>query len=743
MRRRHGFVRQLLRNSDSAPQTVSSHSTNSDRDRVLAATDIVAVIGEVVALRPKGREHVGLCPFHDDRSPSMAVVTHKANFGGGGFYKCFACGAAGNAIDFVINYHKMEFPEALRFLAGRAGVELTPWEGARRERVAGEPTRDEVLRANALAEKFFRRIYADESAGARAREEVARRGIEQGIAEAFGLGAAPMRSDTLVEGIRKAQKNAGPDYPPFEAFVAAGVIRPARSGGGHIDLLRDRLVFPIRDELGRAIAFGGRKLDPEQEPKYLNSPESPVFHKSKALYGIDLAKQAIVKSETAVITEGYTDAIACHRFGVTNAVATLGTALTREHARLLRRLAKTVILLFDGDEAGQKAADRALSVFFSEAVDIKICVLPDNLDPDDLLRQEGGPARFRAALDRSEDALSFVARRIRSSFAGRGLSARQAVIEQTMAKFVDSGLNAMSALRRQLVMQALAELFDVGVSDLDRLARALRPRGVAGSDDGADAPRASSGSFDGAVGHGVSAMVEVLPSFGSAARQRARREAERRLLGILCTDPALASVAVPVAGAGTLPLSEAIAPEEFADSSHAAIFAAIRDAAEAARALTFDGLLGELADTAAKSLASDLYMFGTEVLRSVSAQGGATGQSRSASEEVVVSWRDLEELERRARYRDAGQVGERATDASSGTRQLDAGSDGFGARSDDSLDSTSPRHPGSRPGSQLDPNGAIERLARLRERGHDVTAFSALFRHRQSPAAESGRSTEQ
>jgi DNA primase len=716
---------------------VSGFSNNSDRDRVLAATDIVALIGEVVALRPKGREHVGLCPFHDDRSPSMAVVTHKANFGGSGFYKCFACGAAGNAIDFVINYHKMEFPEALRFLAGRAGVELTPWDGARRERSDGEPTRDEVLRANALAEKFFRRVYADETAGLKAREEVARRGIEHAIAEAFGLGAAPARGDALVEGIRKAQKNAGPDYPPFEAFVAAGVIRPARSGGGHIDLLRDRLVFPIRDELGRAIAFGGRKLDPEQEPKYLNSPESPVFHKSKALYGIDLAKQSIVKSDTAVITEGYTDVIACHRFGVTNAVATLGTALTRDHARVLRRLAKTVILLFDGDEAGQKAADRALSVFFSESVDIKICVLPDNLDPDDLLRQEGGPERFRTALARSEDALSFVARRIRSSFVGKGLSARQAVIEQTMAKFVDAGLNAMAALRRQLVMQALAEMFDVGVSDLDRLARSLRPRGVGAAETtdpegGARAPGefASDGSSGASTG-----FIEVPPAFGSAARLRARREAERRLLGILCTDPALASIAVPVEGAGTLPLSEAIAPSEFADPAHAAIFAALRDAAESARVLTFDGLLGELPHGTLKSLASDLYMFGTEVMRSVAAQGGATGQARSASEEVVVSWRDLEEFERRARFqvgsRYAGQVGERATDASSGNEYTNEpaqiGSGDLGARSE----------------GPLDPGSAVERLARLRERGHDATAFRELFRRRQSPGSESGRSTEQ
>ena len=475
-----GFLSSL--SSDPAPlppvrtlstSLVQGSSANSDRDRVLAATDIVSVIGEVVALRPKGREHVGLCPFHDDRSPSMTVVTHKAGMGGSGFYKCFACGAAGNAIDFVINYHRMEFPEALRFLAGKAGVELTPFQPSNRPRRDGEPTRDDVLRANALAEKFFRRVFADADAGGRARAEAERRGYDAATVDAFGLGAAPAKYDALAEGIQKAIRSAGPDYPPFEAFVQAGIVRHARSGGGFIDLLRDRLVFPICDDLGRPIAFGGRKLDPEQEPKYLNSPESPVFHKSKALYGIHRAKRRIVEAKVAIITEGYTDVIACHRAGFANAVATLGTALTRDHARMLRRLADTVVLLFDGDEAGQKAADRALEVFFSESIDIKICVLPDNLDPDDLLRQEGGAERFRAALDRSSDALTFMASRIRRQLEGRGLSGRQQMIEQTTAKFVDLGLNAMGGLRRQLVLQMMSDLFGLGVMLYELLARRL------------------------------------------------------------------------------------------------------------------------------------------------------------------------------------------------------------------------------------------------------------------------------
>ena len=717
---------------------MSNPSTTSDRDRVLAATDILSVIGEAIALRPKGREHVGLCPFHEDRAPSMAVVTHKSGFGGSGFYKCFACGAAGNAIDFVMNYHRMEFIEALKFLAAKAGIELTPFQPARPRR-DGEPTRDDVLRANALAEKFYRRVYADSEKGAKARTEVERRGFEPEIVDGFSIGAAPARSDALVDGIHKAIRAAGSDYPPFEAFVQAGVIRPARTGGGHIDLLRERLVFPICDELGRPIAFGGRKLDPDQEPKYLNSPESPVFHKSRALYGIHRAKRAIVERKQAIITEGYTDVIACHRAGFTNAVATLGTALTREHARVLRRMADTVVLLFDGDEAGQKAADRALEVFFSESIDIKICVLPDNLDPDDLLRSEGGSARFEEALRRSTDALPFMASRIRRQFEGRGLSARQTAIEQTVAKFVDLGLNAMNGLRRQLVVQTMSELFGVPTADLDRLAKSLRPRGAGPAGDGAE----------GSAPTERKSIVEVSPLPGSAARQRARLTAERRLLGLLCVDPAAAAIAVDLGGAGTLPLSEAISPEEFADSEHSAIFAAIRDAAEEGRALSFDGLLGELADPTIKRLASDLYIFGTEVLRAASMQAGMGGESRSVAEEVLVSWNDLESLARRERFRANAFPGTRV-DSSEERFPRNAAEDTFAqhdGRTAVSTQNTSDETAGSAEPAAVDPNNpelssAFARLARLRERGHDATAAKALFRQRpRGPESDPGRSS--
>jgi DNA primase len=694
-------------------------ASNDDRDRVLAATDLLSIVGEVVALRPKGREHVGLCPFHDDRSPSMAVVTHKGGYGADAFYKCFACGAGGNAFDFVMNYHKLEFREALKYLADRAGIELTPWEGARTARRDGEPTRDEILRANELAHRFFRRTFADEARGAKARTEVARRGFEAEITEGFGIGAAPAATDALVAGVRQNIASGVANFPPFEAFVQAGVVRPAR--GGHVDLLRDRLVFPIRDDMGRAIAFGGRKLDPEQEPKYLNSPESPVFHKSKSLYGIDRAKRAIIETKTAIITEGYTDVIACHRGGFTNAVATLGTALTREHAKVLRRMSDNVVLLFDGDEAGLKAADRALEVFFAEPVDIKVCVLPDGLDPDDLLRQDGGRERFRAALERSTDLLTFMTARIRAKFAGRGLSARQQTIETTLAKFVDLGVNTMSGLRRHLVLQALSDLFDMPARELDALCQAMKPRASA-------MDTREAGSDDAVITN--ASVVEVPLSPGSAARRRARLGAERRLLGILCTDPGLASVQVSVQGCGMLPLSEAIAPTEFADQGHSAIFAAIRDAAEEGRAIRFATLLGELADAALKRLASDLYTFGEDLLQAAQSQAAMAGSRRTPAEEVVVSWNDLENLERRSRLRSSSELSN--SEGSGEDRDVPSRVSTEGSTPSAGSDE---RSASQRSATE---QAAIDRLARARERGHDATAVSALFSRRSTTAGEGG-----
>lgn len=426
-----------------------------DVDRVRAATDLVALIGEHVKLTPKGREHVGLCPFHDDRSPSMHVVTHK----GDGFYKCFACGASGDCYTFVKEYHRVDFGEALRMLADRAGIPLTPRRG---ERSGGDgPDRGDLIEACRFAAEFFQQTLAHQTKGATGREVVERRGISPEMIEAFGIGYAPPGFDNL------RGRLAG-DAGAERAAVAAGLLRK-RDGGGSYDAFRNRLIFPIRDDLGRPIAFGARAIAPDDEPKYLNSPETRIFSKSQTLYGLDRARRAIVDAGLAIVTEGYTDVVACHQAGVENVVGTLGTALTDGHAQRLSRLCRDVVLVFDGDEAGQRAADRAVAVFFRAAVDVRVCVLPGGADPDEYLAAHGADG-FRARVDEAEDALSWKLGRFRESLSpSMGISGRQAILESFLDELVDLGFASMDTVRRSLVLDQLQRLLRVPATELARL----------------------------------------------------------------------------------------------------------------------------------------------------------------------------------------------------------------------------------------------------------------------------------
>ncbi|RPG13468.1 MAG: DNA primase [Phycisphaera sp. TMED9] len=453
---------------------VSTPSGTNDRDRVLEATDIVSLVAEQIRLDPKGDEFVGLCPFHEDSKPSMYVVPRK------GFYHCFACGAHGNAIDFLVNFHRMEFLEALETLAGRAGIELTRTGGADGRASAGRRTL--LLRANALAAKFFSRMLTDEDgdAGRLGRSILEARGIDGSTAEKFGLGIAPDAWSTLVDRVeafrRDGTKVDGDEVPDLEVFEAAGLVRPSKRGT-MIDAFRNRLIFAIRDELGRPIAFGARKIDPEDEPKYLNSPESDVFHKGGTMYGLDLAAKSIAKSRTAIICEGYTDVIALHAAGFENVVATLGTALTRHHADRLGRFCDTVVLLFDGDLAGQRAADRAVEVFFASTVDVKLCTLPDGLDPDELLRREGGPEEFEKAISSAIDApVALLADFRKALDAAGGVSGRQRIVDDVINRLNGLGLDGVAGVRRSFIIDQIAGILGVTASMLDQGSRRYTPR---------------------------------------------------------------------------------------------------------------------------------------------------------------------------------------------------------------------------------------------------------------------------
>ncbi len=458
---------------------MTGRDQHDDVQRVRDASDIVAVVGEVVSLKPKGREYVGLCPFHDDRKPSMYVVPNKQIF------HCFACGAGGDVFSFVQRYHGLEFGETLKMLAERSGIELTPRGRPQRERNPGEPSKAELMDANQQVAAFFRSLLTHPEHGARARELIEARGIAPEMVEAFGLGASP----DMWDGLAKFARSKDLDERPLHAL---GLLK-RRDNGEPYDALRDRLVFPIHQaQTGKVIAFGGRRINDEDEPKYLNSPETMLFDKSRTLYGLHQASRAIQRAGVAVIVEGYTDVIACHQAGVTNVVATLGTALTPGHAAMLRRLCSTVVLLFDGDEAGQRAADRAFEVLFSETIDLKIATLAgstDAKDPDELLKRSGGVEVFERTILDAQDLAMWHFERMRARLADAGPAARTRAVEEELARLVSIGLMRLPPVRKQLMVRQIAQAAGVDESTVLASIPGGRPRGAAVRDAESKPPR--------------------------------------------------------------------------------------------------------------------------------------------------------------------------------------------------------------------------------------------------------------
>lgn len=442
----------------------SSKNSNDDVRRVKDACDIVRLVGEHVAIKPKGREFVCLCPFHDDHNPSMRVIPAKQIF------HCFVCGTGGDALSFVQKFHKMEFVESLTYLAEKYGVTLTP--RGRAPAQEGGLSRKDLLNACDFASYFYRSIAGHSTHGEAARAMIERRGISAEMVDRFSIGAAPDRFDGLI----RFAESKGVDT---RGLHAAGTLKE-RESGGYYDLLRHRLIFPIHDRAGRVIAFGGRKLREEDEPKYINSPETPLFNKSATLYGIHLASKAIQTHRTTIVTEGYMDVIACHQGGFANAVATLGTALTREHAGVLRTMCDTVVLLFDGDDAGQRAADRAVPIFFAEPIDVKIATLgrfTDAKDPDELLKRDGGVQVFETVLNQAVDLLDYRFSRVKGRLRGAGVAALSKAILEEVDHMAQMGLRDVEPVRQRLIMKRLAELGNLD----EKTIRSVFPAGRSGA----------------------------------------------------------------------------------------------------------------------------------------------------------------------------------------------------------------------------------------------------------------------
>ena len=340
-------------------------------DDLLARTDIVELIGSRVQLKKQGREYSARCPFHDERSPSFTVSPTKQ------FYHCFGCGAHGTAISFLMNYDRLEFLDAIEELARRAGMEI-PRDAARRQTNPDGQALYDIL---ADAEAFFRRQLPGSD---KARAYLRQRGLEPATCERFAIGYAPDSFDAL-------RTTLGSDERRMKLLERAGLLSRSESGRVY-DKFRDRLLFPIHDRRGRPIAFGGRVLEKDAAPKYLNSPETELFHKGRELYGLWQVRQAHSTIPRLVVVEGYMDVVMLFQNGIETAVATLGTATTGEHAELLFRNSPDVYFCFDGDRAGRAAAWKALESVLPRMRDGRqafFLFLPEGADPDSIVREEG------------------------------------------------------------------------------------------------------------------------------------------------------------------------------------------------------------------------------------------------------------------------------------------------------------------------------------------------------------------
>jgi DNA primase len=368
-------------------------------DEVRAAADIVTVISDSVSLRKAGAKYKGLCPFHGEKTPSFTVDKDK------GFFHCFGCGVGGDVFKFVELQDKVGFGEALRTLANRFGIPIPELEGGEPRETAAE--REALVKMHEVALAYFREHLAS-PAGARWREYLLKdRGLTQETIDQLQIGWAPPTRDALRQRLLKAGFN------PVQLVTSGLVSR--RDDGSEMDRFRNRLMIPIARDTGTIIAFGGRALEADQQPKYLNSPETPIYTKSRTLYGLNLTKATVRKGNFALIVEGYFDFAQVHQAGGFPVLATCGTALTSQQAQMLRRFATKAVLCYDADRAGQTAAERSSELLVSEGFDVNVVQLPGGEDPDTFIQKQGRDA-FVAQLKRSRPYLEFLLDRAAAEF---------------------------------------------------------------------------------------------------------------------------------------------------------------------------------------------------------------------------------------------------------------------------------------------------------------------------------------
>jgi len=480
------------------------------KSRILQATNIVALIGQTVRLKRRGRDFVGLCPFHQEKTPSFSVSPSKQRF------YCFGCEKGGSVIDFVMLRDRVEFKEALRTLAESAGIELPAF----RQTKESVSERQILLEAQSAAAMFFEKLLSHPQQGAvgfasaeSARKYLTERGFNAESIQRFRIGFAADAWDALLNSA--AMKKFTPPQ-----LALAGLVKPREGGDGYYDTFRNRLMFPIRDESGRVIAFGGRVMPGSDDPaKYLNSPETPLFSKSRCVFGLDLARAKIVETRTVAVVEGYTDVVMAHQFGVSNVVSVLGTALTEHHVAMLRRFADRIVLLFDADSAGDNAANRALELFLSQPVEIAIASLPQGMDPDEFLLAHG-PEKFNECLAQATDALTFKWKQlVRDLKTEEGITSRQQAVQQYLETLASArGSGTVDPIRWGAALARVSRLTETPMEDLNRRFRTKLSKGrpaITAQVDDAGEPKI----------------------YAPAKRLNARQRAEGFILGLMLAEP--------------------------------------------------------------------------------------------------------------------------------------------------------------------------------------------------------------
>ncbi|WP_194791274.1 DNA primase [Pseudomonas sp. UFMG81] len=450
-------------------------------DDLLNRTDIVDVVSSRVQLKKTGKNLSACCPFHKEKSPSFTVSPDKQ------FYYCFGCGAGGNALGFIMDHDNLDFPQAVEELARAAGMEV-PREEGRRGQKPRQPVDSPLYPLLEAASEFYRQALRSHPTRKAAVEYLKGRGLSGEIARDFGLGFAPPGWDNLL-------KHLGADALQQKVMIDAGLLIENAESGKRYDRFRDRVMFPIRDSRGRVIAFGGRVLG-DDKPKYLNSPETPVFHKGQELYGLFEARKHNRNLDEIIVVEGYMDVIALAQQGLRNAVATLGTATSEEHLKRLFRVVPSVLFCFDGDQAGRKAAWRALESTLSSLQDgrrARFLFLPEGEDPDSLVRAEGTDA-FHARINQHAQPLAdYFFEQLSNEADPRSLEGK-AHLATLAAPLIEQ---IPGANLRQLMRNRLREITGLDPQQMEQLAQ--------------QAPAASVPDYD--PGYDYDAMASYTPDY--------------------------------------------------------------------------------------------------------------------------------------------------------------------------------------------------------------------------------------